>query len=73
MMNSEAVYRRVKERREKLDIALSDPSAMRSNEKGKGYRVGTEYWAQPLVTKSGLQSTLTKRERGDVAASDTFE
>jgi hypothetical protein len=73
MMNSEATFRRVKEKRDKLDIALSDPSVMHTFEQGKGFRVRSEYWTQAMVTKSGLQSTLTTRQRGDVTAADAFE
>jgi len=72
MMNSEAQYRRVKEKREQVDITLSDPSAMRSFEKGHGYRVRSEYWAQPNITKSGLQTTLTMRQRGLNSAPESF-
>eukprot|EP00040_Diaphanoeca_grandis_P041522 m.263052 g.263052 ORF g.263052 m.263052 type:complete len:817 (+) comp48376_c0_seq1:170-2620(+) len=64
-MNSQQAYRRVKEERTMIDSVLRDPALMPTTERGKGFRVGSEYWQQPnVLSRSQLQTTLTKTEQG---------
>lgn len=64
MTNSVEAHRRVFEEQEMLDAVLSNKSALPFDEIGHGYRVGSEYHAQPEVTKTGLQLTLKRSQKG---------
>ena len=47
-----------------LEAVLSNKRALPFDEIGHGYRVGSEYFAQPEVTKTGLQTTLKRSQKG---------
>lgn len=64
MTNSVEAHRRVVEEQEMLETVLSNKRALPFDEIGHGYRVGSEYFAQPEVTKTGLQTTLKRSQKG---------